>query len=150
MYIYANALETGLLIRGVREAVVSDRNRKPAVPGEVRRYLLGYVPSVPFLEAALLLRAEPQTDWDAAKLARRLYARQREAELLLAGLHTAQLAVPSGNEAFRYTADPERRRLMDAVTQAYATNLLEVTELIHSKIDKRARVFADAFKLRKD
>jgi hypothetical protein len=129
---------------------VSDKIPKAAIPGEVRRYLLGNVPSVPFLEAALLLRAEPESEWDAATLARRLYVRQRDAEELLAALRTAHLALPAGETTCRYTRDPELRKTLDAVANAYAANLFEVTELIHSKMDKRARVFADAFKLRKD
>jgi len=129
---------------------VSEKAGKPGVPGEVRWYLTANVPSVPYLEAALLLRAEPTASWDATGLARRLYVRQRDAAELLQTLRSAGLVMPAGGAAFRYTDDAELRKLMDAVAHAYAANLLEVTDLIHAKLDKRARVFADAFKLRKD
>jgi len=105
---------------------------------------------VPYLEAALLLRAEPGTAWDTAALARHLYVGQRDATELLQALRSAGLAVTAGDAGFRYTGDAELRRLLDGVAHAYAANLFEVTELIHAKLDKRARVFADAFKLRKD
>ena len=40
--------------------------------------------------------------------------------------------------------------MIDQLAEIYAKNLVEVTNLIHSKIGKRAQQFADAFKWRKD
>jgi hypothetical protein len=52
---------------------------------------------------------------------------------------------------FRYApATTELRDRLDALAQAYSTNLVGVTDLIHSRIDNRAQQFADAFRLRKD
>ena len=52
---------------------------------------------------------------------------------------------------FHYApATSELRERLDAVAQAYSANLVGVTGLIHSRIDKRAQQFADAFRLRKD
>ena len=42
------------------------------LPVDVRRFVLTSIPSVPYLEALLLLRAEPQHAWTAGDLARRL------------------------------------------------------------------------------
>lgn len=122
----------------------------PQVSAEVRRFLAAHVSSVPFLEAALLLRAEPHVDWSAQRLAARLYIAPREALGLLRALQDAGLAVRLSASAFTYTRDPDRASIMDAVAQAYSAHLREVTELIHARLDRRARVFADAFKLRKD
>jgi hypothetical protein len=36
------------------------------------------------------------------------------------------------------------------VAHAYAQDLVTVTELIHSRIDRRAQRFADAFRFRKE
>jgi hypothetical protein len=36
------------------------------------------------------------------------------------------------------------------VAKAYATNLVAVTDVIHSRLDRRAQQFADAFRWRKD
>jgi hypothetical protein len=120
------------------------------LPAEVRRFILTSVPSVPYLEAVLLLRAEPAKDWDAAELARRLYVPERIGAELLEQLRASGLAQGSTEPALRYAPTDELAGLIDQVAQAYASNLVGVTDLIHSRIDRRAQQFADAFRFRKD
>jgi hypothetical protein len=115
---------------------------------DLRRFILTSVPSVPYLEAVLLLRAEPQHEWDAGQLARRLYVPERTAAELLAQLRDNGVA--AGESAVRYAPVPELGELLDRLAQAYATDLVTVSSLIHSRIDRRARQFADAFRFRKD
>jgi hypothetical protein len=118
---------------------------------DVRRYLINSVPSVPYLEAALLLRSDPARTWDGAELAARLYVPAREAGDLLQALAAAGIAQPAGGvPAFRYTEEAGLRSLLDRVADTYARHLLVVTDLLHAKHDKRARQFADAFRLKKD
>lgn len=120
------------------------------LPADVRRFILTSVPSVPYLEAVLLLRAEPVKDWDAAELARRLYVPERTAGDLLEQLRSSGMAQASTGSAVRYAPTAELAALIDQVAQAYASNLVGVTDLIHSRIDRRAQQFADAFRFRKD
>jgi hypothetical protein len=40
--------------------------------------------------------------------------------------------------------------MLDKVTHAYVHNLIGVTRLIHSRTERMAHQFADAFKIRKD
>lgn len=121
------------------------------IPEDLRRFVLTSVPSVPFLEALLLLRADPQHAWQADTLARRLYIRERTAEALLDDLCTAGMAVrgdPAG-----YTYHPESDALRDRIdrlAELYTARLVDVTNLIHSSLDRKAQQFADAFKWRKD
>ena len=118
---------------------------------DVRRFILTSVPSVPFLEAVLLLRAAPGEAWDAAQLARRLYLPDRAAAELLQQLRDSGIAVRAGaGEATRYAPDAALAALLDDVAQAYATDLVGVSGLIHSRIDRRAQQFADAFRFRKN
>lgn len=120
---------------------------------EVRRFILTSVPSVPYLEAVLLLRTEPATGWDAARVARRLYVSDRQAAELLAQIAAAGIAAPEEGSPGLYRYRPHTDELgarLDALAEAYAGSLLAVTELIHSRLDKRAHQFADAFRLRKD
>ncbi len=117
---------------------------------DVRRYLINSVPSVPYLEAALLLRAEPALAWDAERMASRLYVPVREAGDLLDALRAAGVALALGNDSVRYTDEPAMRAMFDRVAEAYGRHLVLVTELLHAKHDKRARQFADAFRLKKD
>ena len=123
----------------------------PELPPEIRRFILTSIPSVPYLEAVLLLRAEPERAWDAAQLARRLYVPERRGVELVGQLRESGVAanVADGG-AVRYGPAPELATLLDGVAQAYATDLVTVSSLIHSRIDRRAQQFADAFRFRKD
>jgi DNA-binding IclR family transcriptional regulator len=122
-----------------------------AIPDDVQRFVLLAIPSVPYLEALLLLRAAPAQDWDAAQLARRLYVPDRTGAELLQLLRDSGIARQAGDEhTLRYAPTVELAALLDRVAQAYATELVAVTGLIHSRIDRRAQRFADAFRFRKD
>lgn len=119
--------------------------------GEVRRFILASIPSVPHLEALLLIRAEPAASgWTAGDLARRLYVDAKVAENLLAHLVDAGLAQQDGSR-YRYApATPELAAVVADVDVAYARNLVAVANLIHSLGDRKAQRFADAFRWRKD
>lgn len=120
---------------------------KTPVPDEVRRFILTSIPSVPFLEALLLLRSQPGTTWEATVVARRLYVPDAHALALLQALGDAGFAAQAGDGRYRYAPSTEELpRLIDALAATYSANLLGVTELIHSRIDKRAMQFADAFR----
>ncbi|HEY8361182.1 MAG TPA: hypothetical protein VIL30_27315 [Ramlibacter sp.] len=124
---------------------------KGELPADVRRFILTCIPSVPYLEAVLLLRAEPDHAWDGPRLARRLYVGERVGAELIEMLGAGGLAtVQDGGAAVRYAPEPELRSLVDRTAQAYAADLVAVTDLIHSRIDKRAQQFADAFRFRKE
>jgi hypothetical protein len=121
---------------------------------DIRGFILASVPSVPYLEAILLLRTNPDMSWDVGRLAARLYVAEREATEVLTALSAAGIARAEDHgdsPLFRYSpATAELRERLDALAQAYSVNLVGVTELIHSRIDKRAQQFANAFRVRKD
>jgi hypothetical protein len=119
------------------------------IPDEVRRFIHTSVPSVPHLEAMLLLRAEPGTIWDAPMLARRLYITQARAGELMRQLADAGF-VASRSPGWCWQPSAEAGQLVDELAAHYSENLLAVTELIHSRESRRALQFADAFRLRKD
>jgi hypothetical protein len=122
------------------------------LPPDVRRFILTSVPSVPYLEAVLLLRADRQRAWDAAQLARRLYVPERRGAELIALLRNNGIAasVTQGEGPIRYAPAAELAGVLDAVAGAYAADLVTVSSLIHSGKDRRAQQFADAFRFRKD
>jgi len=126
----------------------------PPIPEDLRRFVLTSIPSVPFLEALLLLRADPSQQWESAMLASRLYIRERVASELLADLCTAGIArscdAPAAH-CYRYDpVDAALRERIDRLADLYARQLVDVTHLIHSSLERQARQFADAFRLRKD
>jgi hypothetical protein len=131
-----------------------------AIPEDIRRFVLTSIPSVPFLEALLLMRAAPEQPWSRDSLARRLYVRDKVADGLLAELCRAGMAAPLPGPdhgtcavaqayCYRPREDALRERI-DRLADLYATHLVEVTHLIHSSLDRKAHQFADAFKWRKD
>lgn len=121
--------------------------RQP-IPDDVRRFILTSIPSIPFLEAVLLMRAEPQAEWDAMRIARRLYIPAARSDELFAQLAEAGLAARSGS-TLRWQPDPQLAGVIDQLAALYAEDLVGVTELIHSRQERRAQHFADAFRLRK-
>ena len=124
-----------------------------AIPEDIRRFVLTSIPSVPYLEALLLMRADPDQAWTRDILARRLYVRDKVAEGLLAELCRSGMAAASspGADAFCYRPREDAlRERIDRLADLYASHLVEITHLIHSSLDRKAQQFADAFKWRKD
>jgi hypothetical protein len=122
------------------------------LPEDVRRFVLTRIPSVPYLEALLILRAGGETLRPRA-LAERLYTSEERAHELVGELRAARLIEPGSDDAvdFRFApATPELDALIGRHARAYATHLLDITRLIHSNAERKANQFADAFKLRKD
>jgi hypothetical protein len=122
------------------------------VPQDLRTFILMSVGSVPYLEAMLLLRREPELPWDARRLARRLYIAEKKSEELLQALLQAGIVVPAGRSAtdFCYRPNtPELAAMVDRLAAFYASNLVDVTHLIHSTHERKAEKFANAFIWRK-
>ena len=122
------------------------------IPDEVRRFVLTSVPSVPYVESLLLLRRESGSSWNAARLARRIYVPESQAAGLLEALCESGVAarVAGDDGGYRYQPSPELAQLLDRVAVFYESNLLAITGLIHSGLNRRANQFADAFRWRKD
>ncbi|ATQ77063.1 hypothetical protein CR152_23000 [Massilia violaceinigra] len=125
------------------------------IPEELRRFVLTSIASVPHLEALLLLRSGAQQDWTTQVVAERLYIGDKLAAALLADLSRAGMTVTlrrAGSEpVFRYQpATAALGQVIDALADLYARRLVDVTHLIHSKLDRKAQQFADAFTWRKE
>lgn len=119
------------------------------IPGDVRRFLLATIPTVPHLEALLLLRGRPE-EWPLSQLASRLYVDAANATLLLDDLIASGLVAAASN-GYRYApADAGIASTVDTLATLYARQMVTVAELIHSSSDRKAHRFADAFRLRKD
>lgn len=124
------------------------------LPADLRRFILHRIPSVPFLEALLLLHRQAPAHLSVDEVARALYLREPFAAELLAALEAQGLAQSQGEgQAARFSFLPESTTLATAVDELaayYASHLIEVTQLIHDETQRNAAQFADAFKLRKD
>ena len=123
------------------------------IADDIKRFILTSIPSVPYLEAMLLLRNETASPWEAGRLAQRLYLSDRAAAALLTELHEAGVVQVDQQESSRYRYSPASdalRQMIDRLAAVYAAHLVDVTHLIHSRTGKKAQHFADAFKWRKD
>lgn len=123
-----------------------------AIPEDIRRFVLTSIPSVPHLEALLLLRGTPGP-WSSAAVAERLYLGEKSAAVLLDDLCSSGMAVAQDAPANCYLYQPATELLgttINSLAEFYGRHLVEITHLIHSKHDRKAQQFADAFKWRKD
>lgn len=107
---------------------------------------------MPYLEALLLLHSEPDAQWNSKTLSKRLYIAESQAVTLLLQLRNANIvSATTAMDEFFYAPEPATLRdLIGELSLLYSKHLLEITHLIHSKLDRQAQQFADAFKLRKD
>lgn len=124
-----------------------------SLSADLRRFILTRIPSVPHLEATLLLHARPGQHHTAADVAARLYVPQRVAEDVLGTLCASGILRCDDAAEPRYRFEPGHAtldRLLGELAGAYAEDLVGVTQLIHDATQKNARRFAAAFKLRKD
>jgi hypothetical protein len=119
---------------------------RPELAPDLRRFIVTNIPSVPYLEAVLLLRAEPAPTWDAAAMARRLYITEAEAGALLEAAVRHRLAFKDGATYHYQPATDELRTMLDRLAQHYAADVVSVANLIHARGQRGARQFADAFR----
>lgn len=125
------------------------------IPDDLRRFVLTSIASVPHLEALLLLRSVPDVFLGAATVAARLYVAEQLAQAVMQDLCRAGMLAPRAGDdgaiGYRYQPASEAMRLLiDRLAALYTSHLLEVTYLIHSALERKAHLFADAFKWRKD
>jgi hypothetical protein len=123
-----------------------------SIPSDITRFILTSIPSVPHLEALLLLRRDPAREWDAALMARHLYIAEKRVGEMLTDLAAAGfIAAPAEGQLFHYAPVSDAlRKIMDRVAEIYPKHLVEITQLIHSRIGKQAQQFGDAFKWSSD
>jgi hypothetical protein len=91
------------------------------------------LPSVPFLEALLLLHGAPATIWSAEAIAQRLYLQS----VALADSIVRELAArgfcactPDGQLMYR-AADAAQHALVAELAREYQQRLIEITKLVH-------------------
>jgi hypothetical protein len=119
------------------------------IPLDLQNFILRHIDSIGQIEALLLLRRHVNEDWTVNSVAQRLYISDPETEETLANL-CADGLITCTDGIFRYTgASPELDRMVGRLSDAYRTNLVGVTNIVHAK-PRRIRAFANAFKMRRD
>lgn len=123
------------------------------ITNDMRRFILMNIPSIPYLEAMLLLRGDSEAQWSTEQVAKRLFVNEKIAEEILKKLLEAGIIQIVNPDIPLYQYFPQSedfKKMIDELAQIYTTDLIEVTNLIHSNINKRAQKFANAFIWRKD
>lgn len=132
---------------------------RDTIPEDIQRFILLGIPSVPYLEALLLMRSDPARTWTCQDLARRLYLTEKAAASVLADLAAAGVTVTvmegidgAAHEAARYAPQtPHLQKMIDRLAEIYPRHIVATSELIHGRArPTRAQQFADAFVLRKE
>lgn len=123
------------------------------VPEDARRLLASRITSVEQLEILLLLRRDSTRAWTPLALAEELRSSESSVAKRLADLRKGGLveAASSSPEAYRYAPAAEwLRASVDSLAKLYAESPYRVIDLIFSKPIDDLRVYADAFRYRKD
>ena len=123
------------------------------IPKDVRQFIVDKIDSIAELEGLLLLRRNPETEWNIEALAQRLYTSHEQTEDVLTHLYLMGVLAIKESETITYgyqPSSPELAEMIDRVAEIYSKYLVPVTNLIHSKPETMVQKFADAFKLRKE
>ena len=119
------------------------------IPPKVREFIIRHIDSVSQLEALLILHAHPEESWEVGRIASRVYTSDRELGAVLERF-TAERFLRRDGDLYQYDdKDPAIDRTIEELARCYASHLILVTNMIHSK-PRGMRSFSDAFKLRKD
>jgi hypothetical protein len=113
----------------------------------MKRFILTSIDSIPHLEAVLLLRANPNVDWDVKMVAQRLFICEKKALEIMDDLVKAGFVSLKKNALYSFEpASDKLREMINDLSGVYYGNLIEITNLIHSKIGKQAQEFGNAFR----
>ncbi len=123
--------------------------RSEGLTEDLRRLIFS-IPSIPHLEAMLLMRRSGEA-WQATRLAQRLYLSVDRTTGILGDLVDARICSIEGDADPLYRYAPftaELDLLVGSLERYYGQNLIEVTNMIHASLRRHSRIqeFADAFK----
>ncbi|HLI21753.1 MAG TPA: hypothetical protein VKV32_11575 [Stellaceae bacterium] len=117
----------------------------------VDRFLRGSIRSVWDLELLLLFQKHRARLWTVDELVRDLRASVLIVGDALDALQKAGLVAKNANDQYQYwPISPELDQTVEAVAAAYASSPVAVTQAILSAPSSSVRIFADAFKIKKD
>jgi hypothetical protein len=123
-----------------------------ALDNEVLSFITDNIDTVPHLEAILLIWQSGSDAWSPDLLASRIYVSPQQAKGILEDLRRQGFLVqePAESGPYSFSADADKRELIQRVADTYRRNLVVVTRIIHSKGSASVREFARAFQIKKD
>lgn len=124
----------------------------PADRQQIERFIREQIDSVPELEALLLMWRQSPRQWTCEEMSRELYVQIDVARYVMNCLVQLGLAAESLDTAGCFTLSletPEKRQIVEGLEALYRTNLIYVTNLIHSNASPGLRDFARAFRFKR-
>jgi hypothetical protein len=123
------------------------------LPEEVRRLLCDRLDTIAQLEVLLLFHRTAPREWDARALSRELRIERRWAAEQLVLLQRAGFLeeCDAGSERFHFRpATLDLGKAVESLAASYADRRVSVVALLYSKPAAPMRLFADAFRIRKE
>jgi hypothetical protein len=123
------------------------------LPDKAKRLIADHIVSVEQLEILLLLHRQPESEWTAKAVAEQIRTSERSAAARLVDLVARGLLACRDKNPAIYRYDPANAELgyaVDLLEQAYSEKRYTVIDLIFSKPIENLRVYADAFRFKKD
>jgi transcription initiation factor IIE alpha subunit len=124
----------------------------PRERAEVDHFILDHIDSVPHLEALLLLWRQRSVQWTAEEIEKRLWIKSEDARRILQDLVREHLIsfMAGEPECYIYRPGPDTDLLLGAVADAYRTEMIRISNMIHAKPSSAVRAFAQAFRFIKE
>jgi hypothetical protein len=123
------------------------------IPEEVKRFMTDNIISLFQLETLLLLYTRREMEWSVEDTDRELHIGPQLAKTQLVDLHSRGLLSASETPDTLYRYNPSSDQLDQAVSAlatAYKERRVSVISFIFSKPFDKVRIFADAFRFRRD
>ncbi len=123
------------------------------IPEEVKRFMTEYLDSLFQLETLLLLYRRRETEWSIEDTDRELQIGPQLAATLLSALHARGLLSLRESPGLLYRYSPSSVELDNAVSAlatAYKERRVSVISFLFSRPFEKVRIFADAFRFRRD
>ena len=119
----------------------------------VEQFIHDNINSMEQLEVLVLLAGDPQQEWSATRVSQELRIQPESAAMRLADLHDKGILALRQEDELQYSYKPNTGALEEAVRgliSTYEERRVTVINLIFSKPVDNVRVFADAFRLKKE
>jgi hypothetical protein len=116
---------------------------------DVLAFVAATIKSVWALELLLLMRRQPDRDWEAGGLVRELRASTVAVRDALTGLRNSGLVTTDDSGLFRYRPASEQLDAFAAEAESlYRSKPLSVINAIATAPNEKLRIFAEAFRLK--
>lgn len=121
------------------------------LPEEVKEILTDHIDSVSQLEALMLFFKDPERSWNPESLSRELRSNSTSASRQMSRLASSGFIRHTNGDNYHYSPSSEKlRRSVEKLHDEYAEKQVAVITYIYEKPNDKLKVFADAFKLKKD